>query len=121
MQAWDTFDADRFSKLERHVRNGRSQRYRDEVANDRVEQAIDQAIASAELNVILRDTLKAFPGCVHWHVKNGRESGTLEITFWPQDHRAWLSVQAGRKAPWIDAKMKLLGAAIKSQLKSEAR
>ncbi len=89
-----------------------------DVANDRVEQAIDRAIASADLSVTLRDTLKAFEGCIHWHVKNGRESGTLEITFWPKEHRAWFSVQQGRKAAWIDAKIKLLEAAIKSQLKS---
>jgi hypothetical protein len=117
IHAWDTFDAIDFRQLERHLRMVEITLPRD-VANDRVEQAIDQAIASAELSVILRDTLKAFAGCVHWHVKNGRESGTLEITFWPKDHRAWLSVQQGRKAPWIDAKIKLLEAAIKSQLKS---
>ncbi len=88
-----------------------------DVRDERIEEAVDQAIASAELSVTLRDTLQAFPGCIHWHVQNGRESGTLEITFWPSEHRAWFSVQQARKAPWIDAKIKLLEAAIKSQLK----
>ncbi len=66
-----------------------------DAADGNVEHAIDQAVAEVGLTVTLRDTLKAFAGCVHWHVKNGRESGTLEITFWPEEHRAWFSVQSG--------------------------
>ncbi|HEX4142160.1 MAG TPA: hypothetical protein VHY91_01310 [Pirellulales bacterium] len=73
---------------------------------------IDQAIAQAGLTVTLRDELKRFPGCIHWHAKNGRQSGTLEITLWPQQHRAWFTIQDGRAADWIDAKMTLLQEAI---------
>src|SRR5262245_21102708 len=46
-----------------------------------VERAIDRAIASAGLQVALRGSLKKHLGCIHWHLKNGRESGTLEVTF----------------------------------------
>jgi hypothetical protein len=92
------------------------------VAGDaKVEQAIDQAVAEAGLAVTLRDTLKAFPGCIHWHVKNGRESGTLEITFWPQERRAWFSVQSGRAAAWIDEKMNVLGEAIQKRLNANVK
>ena len=86
-----------------------------DIRDEQVEQAVDQAIANAGLIVTLRDTLKAFAGCIHWHVKNGRESGTLEITFWPQERRAWFSVQSGRTAPWIEMKMELLGNAIEER------
>jgi hypothetical protein len=77
-----------------------------------LERSIDQAIAAIGLNVTLRSSLAKFPGCVHWHVKQGREPGTLEITLWPQKHRAWFTIQDGRKAPWIDEKLIVLTRAI---------
>ena len=74
----------------------------------KVAQIIDDAIAQINLSITLRDSLKKFPGCTHWHAKNGRESGTLEVTLWPQKHRAWFTIQNGRSAPWIAAKLKLM-------------
>jgi hypothetical protein len=67
-----------------------------------VERMIDEAIAEIGLQITLRGTLKRHPGCIHWHVKNDRESGTLEVTLWPEQHRAWFSVQDGRTAAWIN-------------------
>ena len=66
---------------------------------------IDQALAQVGLNTTLRDGLKKFPGCIHWHAKNGGQPGTLEITLWPQQQRAWFTIQDGRAAGWIDAKL----------------
>jgi hypothetical protein len=71
-----------------------------------VERAIDRAIADTGLTVVLRGSLKKFPGCVHWHTKRGRESGTLEITYWPGEHRAWFTIQSGRKGEWIEDGMR---------------
>jgi hypothetical protein len=71
-----------------------------------VEEAIDEAITGIGLTVTLRGSLKKFPGCIHWHARNGRESGTLEITLWPQQRRAWFTIQDGRRAPWIDDEMR---------------
>ena len=79
---------------------------------------IDDAIAEAGLSTTLRDTLGKFPGCIHWHAKNGRQSGTLEITLWPEKHRAWFTIQSGRTAPWIDAKLALVQEAIRRRLSS---
>ena len=81
-----------------------------------VERAIDEALAQAGLLISLRDTLKKFPGCVHWHVKNGRETGTLEITLWPREHRAWFTVQDGRRAGWIKGKIKIVKDDIQRQI-----
>jgi hypothetical protein len=83
---------------------------------DEVARIIDEAIAEAGPSTTLRDGLKKFPGYIHWHAKNGRQSGTLEITLWPEKHRAWFTVQDGRTADWIDAKLKLLQEAIRRQL-----
>ena len=68
-----------------------------------IKRAIDDAIAECGLRITLRGSLAKFPGCVHWHVKRAREAGTLEITSWPEQRRAWLTIQDGRKADWIDA------------------
>jgi len=80
--------------------------------------AVDQAIAETGLTVSLRGSLKKFPGCVHWHVKNGHEAGTLEITLWPEQRRAWFVVQDGRRATWIDAKLKLVSEQLQRKIKS---
>ena len=79
-----------------------------DVGDRRLVGVIDRAIAAAGLAVTLRSSLKSFPGCTHWHVKNGRERGTLEITVWPRERRAWFSVQSGRRARWIGEKLETL-------------
>jgi hypothetical protein len=83
---------------------------------EEIARVIDDSIDRAGLATTMRASLKKFPGCIHWHVKNGRESGTLEITLWPQKHRAWFTIQSGRKGSWIDAKMKLLQKIIRQRL-----
>ena len=81
-----------------------------------VERAIDTAIAGRDLRVPLRGSLKKHPGCAHWHVKQGELPGTLEITFWPPEHRAWFTVQRGRGAAWIDGEIASLRALIEAHL-----
>ena len=61
---------------------------------------IDHIAAELGLSVTLRDTLKSFPGSIHWHLKQGKSRGVLEVTVWKD--RAWLSVQDGRTGDWID-------------------
>ena len=67
----------------------------------KVEKSIDETLAAVGLQVSLRGTLKKFPGCIHWHLKSPGMLGTLELTLWPQQHRAWISIQSGRAADWI--------------------
>ena len=55
-----------------------------------------------KLYVRMKDTLRAYPGCLHWHLGMRGERGTLELTYWPDGKRAWLAVQAGRRAAWIE-------------------
>jgi len=70
-----------------------------------VEKSIDAALAAVGLQVSLRGTLKKFPGCTHWHARSPGQSGTLELTLWPQQHRAWITIQSGRTAEWITKKL----------------
>jgi hypothetical protein len=60
------------------------------------ETLIERCCAENNLQVTLKGTLSKYPGCVHWHLKQGKQHGTLEITWWPEQHRLWLSIQAGR-------------------------
>ena len=63
---------------------------------------IDKVILEFGLNATMRGTLKSYPGSTHWHIKRGRERGTLEVTWWPQCRKLRIKIQAGRTAPWID-------------------
>jgi hypothetical protein len=81
-----------------------------------IERSIDRAIGDTGMRITLRTSLRKFPGCVHWHVKDGRKAGTLEITFWPEQRRAWFSIQSGRRADWIEEKLNLILAAIQREM-----
>jgi hypothetical protein len=62
---------------------------------------LESLFTNATLRITLRGTLAAYPGSVHWHLKEGHQRGTLEVTLWPPEGRIWLSVQDGRRAEWI--------------------
>lgn len=81
-----------------------------------VEQVFDDVLARSGLSITLRDSLRKYPDCVHWHLKKGREAGTLELTLWPSERRAWFSVHRGRDAPWIDAELGRLAATLQQRL-----
>lgn len=67
----------------------------------RVTRVIENACAEAGLTLTLKDTLKQYPGCRHWHYKRGAQRGTLEITLWPAERRAWFKVSSARSGDWI--------------------
>ncbi|HXI85085.1 MAG TPA: hypothetical protein VNL17_13445 [Verrucomicrobiae bacterium] len=71
----------------------------------KAEKTIEATLAAVGLQASPRETLKKFPGCIHWHAKIPGQSGTLELTLWPQQHRAWISIQDGRAADWINKKL----------------
>jgi hypothetical protein len=67
----------------------------------RLAQTIDQMSAAHGLSVSMKGTLKKFPGSIHWHLKKGRERGTLEVTLLPAERRLWFSMHENRSAPWV--------------------
>jgi hypothetical protein len=69
---------------------------------------VERAAAEAGLTVTLRGTLAAYPGCTYWHLKRGREPGTLEVTWWPQTGRLWFKVANNRHGWWIEDARRLL-------------
>ena len=81
-----------------------------------VESAIEASLAAGGLEVSLRGTLKKHAGCIHWHAKSPGQSGTLEVTLWPQQRRAWFTIQNGRTADWIAVKVPELQRTLQSRL-----
>ena len=69
-----------------------------------------------DIPFIFEQTLKKFPGCTHWHARNPGRSGTLELTLWPQQHRAWITIQSGRTAEWITEKLPEIQKALQRHL-----
>ena len=62
---------------------------------------IEEAALTLKLVTTQVSTLAKYPGCIHWHFKSGSLRGTLEVTYWPDRSRAWLSYRLGREAPWL--------------------
>jgi hypothetical protein len=78
---------------------------------------IEKACRECGLRVSTRATLQTYPGCIHWHVKRGIQSGTLELTLWETKRRVWASVQNGRRAPWIDDALPRVKEAVETALR----
>jgi hypothetical protein len=62
---------------------------------------VEQVCALNELTCSLRGTLVSYPGSIHWHFKQGKQRGTLEITWWESRNRLWFKVVSGRTSEWI--------------------
>ncbi|MDZ4717590.1 MAG: hypothetical protein SH847_03905 [Roseiflexaceae bacterium] len=76
----------------------------------------EAVLIDANLCITMKSTLKQYPGCIHWHIQSGRNSGTLELTFWPHARQVWFSIQHGRRAPWIDTLLPELQQMLQEQL-----
>ena len=75
---------------------------------------VESVLTSHGLTMHSRGSVKSYPGCTHWHWKNGRQAGTLEVTLWPARRRLWFKVQSGRRAAWIDQLVPVLKAALEN-------
>lgn len=76
---------------------------------------IEAACLKLGLSITHTTTLAQYPGSHHWHLKQGRQPGTLEITWWPAQRRAWFKVAKGRQGAWLAQAMQ----AIRQNLNSE--
>jgi hypothetical protein len=78
--------------------------------------AVEFAAKEAGLTLALKGTLATYPGCIHWHCKNGKDRGTLEITWWPQKKRLWFKVAANRRGDWVPGAVSRLKQSIAAKL-----
>src|SRR5215212_7643847 len=77
---------------------------------------VEACCAAVGLRLTRKGPQAQYPGCVHWHYKQGAQPGTLEITLWPAARRLWFPLRAGRAAPWITDLLAQLGPAIEQAL-----
>lgn len=70
-------------------------------ATGKLDKRIEALAQAAGLSITMKTTSAKFPGSIHWHLKKGREHGTLEITLWPSQNKLWFSMQDGRSAEWV--------------------
>lgn len=70
-------------------------------ATGKLDKKIEALAQAAGLSITMQTTSAKFPGSIHWHLKKGRERGTLEITLWPSQNKLWFSMQDGRSADWV--------------------
>jgi len=73
----------------------------DSVVSEAVPGIVEHVCTLNELTCTMKGTLVRYPGSIHWHVKQGKERGTLEITWWESEHRLWFKVASGRSSEWI--------------------
>jgi hypothetical protein len=78
---------------------------------------VESASCAEGLQMTMAGSLAKHPGSVHWHFKKHGERGTLEITWSPRDQRLWASVQAGRRAEWIEPCVLRIKARIEDSLR----
>lgn len=83
----------------------------------RVESLIERVCADRGLLIGMKGSLASYPGSIHWHFKNQKQKGTLEITLHASERRIWAQVQDGRKADWIDKELPGLQSAIEEKLR----
>src|SRR5687767_4032291 len=61
--------------------------------------------------------LYSYPGSRHWHLKNGRRPGTLEITLWPSRNRLWVAYHSNRVGDgWVKESALLLAQGLAARL-----
>ena len=77
---------------------------------------VEQVCTLNELTCNLKGTLASYPGSVHWHFKQDKQRGILEITWWEREHRLWFKVASGRTSDWIIKRMPRLKEQIENLL-----
>jgi len=82
-----------------------------------IEPVVEEVCRANQLQITLKTTLAGYPGSIHWHLKQGRKRGALELTVWPQQRRLWFKVQSGRTGVWIDEAIDRLKPQLEEALK----
>lgn len=65
-----------------------------------VAQEIEEAIADFRLEITMKTTLSTMHGSIHYHLKQGKAAGVLEVTYWPRKNRLSVEIHDNRLAEW---------------------
>ncbi|MWC30227.1 hypothetical protein [Paenibacillus sp. MMS18-CY102] len=88
--------------------------------HDLVIQEIEGVIEQFELNITQKTTLSTLKGSVHYHLKQGKKAGVLEITYWPAKHRLWVEIHDNRSSEWNRLVIKPFSEALSARFLGEA-
>ncbi|GDX40946.1 hypothetical protein LBMAG21_12380 [Armatimonadota bacterium] len=69
-------------------------------AFESLERRVEAWADALGLTCTLKSSLQRFPGSLHWHFKQGKLKGTLEMTLSASQRRLWCSIQSGRIGNW---------------------
>ena len=83
-----------------------------------VASVLEQCCLDEGLTIMQKGSLAKYPGCTHWHFKQGNQPGTLELTVWPATKSAWFIVRANRRAEWMDETVDRLQSIMAASLSS---
>ena len=86
------------------------------ISAEHVIEVVEQACVSHGLACVRKGTLASYPGSTHWHLKMGKQKGTLEITWWQAGNRLWLKAAIGRMGDWMTESMTTLKKKIEKSL-----
>jgi len=86
----------------------------------RAEPLIEKACAEHGLLAAMKGSLATYAGSVHWHYKQPKQKGTLELTLLPAERRIWAQVHTNRAAPWIDELLPRIQGDIEKALEAAA-
>ena len=77
---------------------------------------VEKTCRTKGLKVSVKTSLVSYPGSTHWHFKRGVERGTVEVTYWMDGGRLWISVHDNRTGAWTTDLAKELKSALESRL-----
>lgn len=66
-------------------------------------QGIEEVIHQFELVITQKSPLATLKGSTHYHLKMGKQSGVLEVTYWPAERRLWTEIHQNRMTDWNQA------------------
>jgi len=86
------------------------------VDHRRVERIVEQTCKARGLEMTMKTSLVSYPGSAHWHFKKGTARGTIEVTFWRDGKRLWISVHSNRAGSWTAGEMHELKSDLEKRL-----
>ena len=87
--------------------------------HSQVTDLIETICRDLELTCSLKETLKSYPGCVHWHYRKEKFSGTLELIWFATKPRLWAKIHPKRQAAWMTTTLPLIKQRIEEYRKEQ--
>jgi hypothetical protein len=86
----------------------------------KAESWIESVCAANGLDMAMKASLAGYPGSIHWHYRQPRQKGTLELTLLRANRRIWAQIHTTRDAPGIAASLPRIRKEIEQKLNRAA-